>query len=281
MQTFVYGNKRIDIVNHKVTNIRTVELVHGRTEVETNRTVTQTGSVDEFSRLNQRDHYLLPPQAWFPGYVSLPAALQKTGIVAWRADTREPGTIMKEGFEPRIRDLAAPVWRCAESDVYPLTTVCLSPAIESAILFPLINSGENGRLNDDPTWIYAVWLQHGDPFFNTQFVQREIAYNGIGAAGGARALAKANAEAAEVCVQRVSPERILLAIRCLRYWRSDDWTALGKFAVDHSSLTVGARASIGAGAQACEAARKPIRALPALARTKMVRNGGAGMALFE
>jgi hypothetical protein len=279
VQTFSHGNKRIDVDDHIATAVRTVDTDRRGGEFEVaNRLVRRTSDVGDFSRRNQVDHYLLPPREWRPHYASIrDPAQQREGIVLWRGDGRAPEEMFRAGFEPRIRDLQVPVWRCVESDIYPLTAVCLSVAFESACLFPLINEGEDGRLRNDPTWIYAVALTHGAAYFNTQWVQGEIGAGRIGAAGGARELARANATAGEICVQRVDCNDILAAVRVHRDWTSTDWTRLGRVRIDSASLTInsGSSHSSLAGPIRTDLRDRMLRT------TNLQRDGGDALALLD
>ena len=238
MQTFTFGNKRIDVEEHIVTHVRTVKLDHRGNEVQVaDRRVYNSKSERDFSRQIQVDHFLLPPPEWRPQYVSIAIrAMQPHGVVLWRGDSRDPDEIFRHGFSPRTAGVTVPVWRAAESDIHPLTAVCVSVSIFSAVLFPLINEGEVNRQLGDLTWVYGIHIMHGDPFFNTQWVQRRIADGHIGAAGGARAMARENARAGEVAVQAVLPSRVLVAVRAERQWHTTDWTRLGRFRVKHETL---------------------------------------------
>ena len=235
MQEFEYGNLRIRSRDGLVYEIASVGDGRGRLYGE----VVQTGTSpvqqprDEaaFSAVNARHNYSLLPQEWRPQYVNLDRESQRDGTLVWRGDTRPPESIFREGFLPRIRYLTAPVWRCALSDMHPLTTVCLSTTAESGALFPLINAGEQDRRNQDFTWLYGIVLRQASPYVHTQWIQHKVAAGALHSGGGARPVAEANARAGELCVQRVEGHEIVGAVRVERHWHSCDWTDLGRWKI--------------------------------------------------
>jgi len=126
--------------------------------------------------------------------------------IGWRGDDRDPDTMMKNGFSPRV-STTTPIWRPQEAfkDVDLDTTVCVARDIRGSAFFPLSKPVKY-------TWAYCVLIREG---WNTYYLQKKLAEeNNI--QPNTADYHKTVWMFHEKCVSRIEPKDIVIAIQLER-----------------------------------------------------------------
>ncbi len=126
--------------------------------------------------------------------------------IGWRGDDRDPDTMMKDGFSPRV-SATAPIWRPQEAfkDVDLDTTVCVARDIRGSAFFPLSKPVTY-------SWAYCVLIKVG---WNTYYLQKRLAEE-RGQAPNDPAYKKTVWMFHEKCVSRIAPQDIVFAVQLPR-----------------------------------------------------------------
>jgi hypothetical protein len=150
------------------------------------------------------NHVVVPPTAFVSG----------EELLLFRSDTRVPSYIFETGFTPRNPHPvhARPIFRTAQADIHPPSTVCLTRDFTVAALLP-------AKVPDQPapssvTYVYLVACSN---YFDTHSLQADIGFSRNGT-GRNPQQAQTLVYAHEVATMNVAPADVLAAVRISRNW---------------------------------------------------------------
>jgi hypothetical protein len=169
-------------------------------------------------------------------YVSVPnSMLEPDGGYFYRADTREPEVIFREGFTPREKlDTNRFIYRLAEQDIELDSAISITHRFEAACIFPQLLDktklpiDEASKYKPPPyeIWVYFVYAER---WFDTQDIQARFAKHTVSGMKAEWAeKARNNLFADEAATTQILPNNVVSANRVRRRWFGKDYTSGGQ-----------------------------------------------------